>query len=249
MARLPKNWERRLVELAAVHGVTDFLLRGRLTKAESKVFYTILNKLGRPAARATGSTAVRLGGTALSVGRTIAMRHPYITAGAVIYYAVKNREEIADLAKQGWEVVEPVAAPVVDPIIGAGQFAYETAEAAGVYDRPPGFTTGGLGQALGERLGLPTMPKRKKSKFNTAISKAMSAVKNSTKGGKRGVISNPKTTFKTVSKAVSKVNRGAKVSSKGITGIAARAARKVLGKKKRSTKTTKKTKGYSITVN
>jgi hypothetical protein len=36
------------------------------------------------------------------------------------------------------------------------------------------------------------------------------------------------------------------VSSKGITGIAARAARKVLGKKK---KTTKKTKGYSITVN
>ena len=90
------------------------------------------------------------------------------------------------------------------------------------------------------------MPKRKKSKFNTAISKAMSAVKNSTKGGKRGVISNPKTTFKTVSKAVSKVNRGAKVSSKGITGIAARAARKVLGKKK---KTTKKTKGYSITVN
>ena len=38
MARLPKNWERRLVELAAVHGVTDFLLRGRLTKAESKVF-------------------------------------------------------------------------------------------------------------------------------------------------------------------------------------------------------------------
>jgi hypothetical protein len=71
-------------------------------------------------------------------------------------------------------------------------------------------------------------------------------VKNSSKGGRKGVISNPKSTFKTVSKAVSKVNRGASVSAKGITGIAARAARKVLGKKK---KTTKKTKGYSITVN
>jgi hypothetical protein len=210
------------------------------------VFYTILNKLGRPAAKAGVSTVGRLGGTALSVGRTIAMRHPYITAGAVIYYAVKNREEIADLAKQGWEVVEPVAAPIVDPIVDAGRFAYETAEAAGVYDRPPGITTGGLGQALGERLGLPKMPKRKKSKFNTAISKAMSAVKNSSKGGRKGVISNPKSTFKTVSKAVSKVNRGASVSAKGITGIAARAARKVLGKKK---KTTKKTKGYTITVN
>jgi len=79
MARLPKNWERRLVELAAIHGVTDFLLRGRLTKAESKVFYAILNKLGKPAARGTAVTAGRLGMTALGVGKQIALRHPVLT--------------------------------------------------------------------------------------------------------------------------------------------------------------------------
>ena len=246
MAKLPKNWERRLVELAAVHGVTDFLMRGRLTKAESKVFYTILNKIGKPAARTTGSTAVRLGGTALRVGKTIALRHPVLTAGAIAYYTYKNRDEIADLVEQGYEIVQPAVQPIVDPIVSAGKFAYETAEAAGVYDRPPGITTGGFGQALGERLGLPQMPKRKKSKFNKAVSAAMKAVKASTKGGKKGVIKAPKSTFKAVSKAVSKVNKGAKVSTKGITGIAARAARKVLGKKK---KPTRRTKGYTIKVN
>jgi hypothetical protein len=64
---------------------------------------------------------------------------------------------------------------------------------------------------------------------------------------RRPTISNPKTTFKTVSKAVSKVNKGAKVASKGITGIAARAARRILGKPKKKPK--KSTKGYTITVN
>ncbi len=88
--------------------------------------------------------------------------------------------------------------------------------------------------------------KRKPSRYNKAVSAAMKAVKKSTRGGRKGVIKAPKSTFKAVSKAVSKVNKGAKVSSKGITGIAARAARKVLGRKK---KTTKKRKGYSITVN
>ena len=73
--------------------------------------------------------------------------------------------------------------------------------------------------------------KRKvKSKYNQAVSAAMKAVKASNKGGKKGTISNPKRVFSTVSKAVSKVNKGLKPSVKGITGIAARAARKKLGK-------------------
>ena len=247
MAKVPKNWERRLVELAAAHGVADFLMRGRLTKAESKVFYTILNKLGKPAARQTAGTAARLGGTALRVGKTIALRHPVLTAGAIVYYTYKNREEIADLAKQGYEIIEPAVQPIVDPIVEAGRFAYETAEAAGVYDRPPGIQAPPFTRPLMERLGLPTMPKRKKSKYNRAVSAAMKAVKASTKGGKKGTIRNPKSVFKTVSKAVSKVNKGAKASTKGITGIAARAARKILGKRKKKPK--KRSKGYTIRVN
>jgi hypothetical protein len=246
MARVPKDWERRLVELAAIHGVTDFLLRGRLTKAESKALYTMLTRLGKPAARTGVGTAARLGGTALSVGRTIAMRHPYITAGAVIYYAVKNREEIADLAREGWEVVEPAVAPVVDPIVGAGRFAYETAQAAGVYDQPPGIQAPGFLDPLRKKYMQP----RKKSKYNRAMSKAMKAVKASTKGGRKGKISNPKTTFKTVSKVVSKVAKGSRVPTIGISGIAARAAKKVYGKIKKSKKKPKKrSKGYTIRVN
>ena len=109
---------------------------------------------------------------------------------------------------------------------------------------------GGLIQPIAGRrnpievLGL---KKRKKSKYNRAVSAAMKAVKASTKGGKKGKISSPKTVFKTVSKAVSKVNKGAKVSAKGVTGIAARAARKILGKPKKKPK--KRSKGYTITVN
>jgi hypothetical protein len=243
MAKVPKNWERRLVELAAAHGVADFLMRGRLTKAESKVFYTILNKLGKPAARQTAGTAARIGGTALRVGKTIALRHPVLTAGAVVYYTYKNREEIADLARQGYEIIEPAVAPVVEP---AAEFLREQV-----------FTPENI--QLGRDRGTITAPAfldpirdyirkpRKKSKYNKAVSAAMKAVKASTKGGKKGTIKNPKNVFKTVSKAVSKVNKGAKASAKGITGIAARAARKILGKGKKKPK--KRSKGYTITVN
>ena len=113
---------------------------------------------------------------------------------------------------------------------------------------PGGFASQIQPIASGEqRLFEGLTRKRKKSKYNRAVSAAMKAVKASTKGGKKGKISSPKTVFKTVSKAVSKVNKGAKTSAKGITGIAARAARKILGKGKKKPK--KRSKGYTITVN
>jgi hypothetical protein len=70
MVKVPKDWERRLIELAAVHGVSDFITRGRLTKVESKAFFAILNKLGRATTRA----APRLGATAWLIAR----RHPVV---------------------------------------------------------------------------------------------------------------------------------------------------------------------------
>jgi hypothetical protein len=70
--------------------------------------------------------------------------------------------------------------------------------------------------------------KRKASKYNRAMSAAMKAVKKSNKLGKRGTISNPKRAFKTVSRVVSAVNKGKKVSAKGVTGTIARAARRIL---------------------
>ena len=71
-----------------------------------------------------------------------------------------------------------------------------------------------------ERLlaGL-TGKKRKTSKFNSAIKKGMAAIKKSTSYGKKGKINNAKKAFTLVTKTVSKLMRGKKVSSKGPTGI------------------------------
>ena len=56
----------------------------------------------------------------------------------------------------------------------------------------------------------------------------MSAVKASKFSGKKGTISNAKTAFRTVNRVASAVNRGKKVSAKGVTGAIARAVRKIL---------------------
>jgi hypothetical protein len=212
----------------------DVATFGRISKLKGKAFLTAAKRLAIPAVTTTGRIA---GTTAMGIGRTIptvargvkfvTMRHPYIAAAVVTYEIVKNREQIAQLAREGWEIVEPAVAPI-------GRFAYETAEAAGVYDRPPGIQAPGIAPMIAEKLGF-KVPKRK-SKYNRAMSKAMKAVKASSKGGKKGTLSNPKSVFKTVSKAVSKVNRGARVGTTGITGIAARAARKIIKTPKKKVK-------------
>jgi hypothetical protein len=69
--------------------------------------------------------------------------------------------------------------------------------------------------------------KRKVSKYSKAVKASMKAVKASKFNGKKGTISNAKKTFGTVNKVVSAVKKGKKVSTKGVTGTIARAARKV----------------------
>ena len=70
--------------------------------------------------------------------------------------------------------------------------------------------------------------RRSKSKFNKAVSAGMKAVRASASYGKRGNINNAKRAFSAVTKVASKVNRGKKVSAKGVTGTIARAVRKYL---------------------
>ena len=70
--------------------------------------------------------------------------------------------------------------------------------------------------------------KRKASKYSKAVKAGMAAVKKSKFGGKKGTIRNAKSTFGTVNKVVSAVNRGKKVTTKGIRGTIARAARRIL---------------------
>jgi hypothetical protein len=70
--------------------------------------------------------------------------------------------------------------------------------------------------------------KRKVSKYAKAVKAGMAAVKKSKFNGKSGKISNAKKTFATVNRVASAVNKGKKVSAKGVTGTIARAVRKIL---------------------
>ena len=70
--------------------------------------------------------------------------------------------------------------------------------------------------------------KRSRSKFNRAVSSGMKAVRSSKFYGKSGKINNAKRAFSAVTRTASKINRGKKVSTKGVTGTIARAVRKIL---------------------
>jgi len=113
-----------------------------------------------------------------------------------------------------------------------GQMLLESARERGRADREAfnamlrtaeGFVRSPTGQGQ-----IRTKAKKKVSKYSKAVKAGMKAVKASKFGGKIGTISSAKTTFGTVNKVVSAVNKGKKVSTKGIRGTIARAARKVL---------------------
>jgi len=66
-------------------------------------------------------------------------------------------------------------------------------------------------QALTDiEVGVGKKVKRTKSKFNSAVSKGMKAIKNSTSYGKKGIINAPKKAFKAVVAQAAKMNKGSK---------------------------------------
>jgi hypothetical protein len=97
--------------------VADRLLSGRVTKAEMSMFRSILRVgggiLGRGLARAPG-TALGVAARGAGFARFVAMRHPLIAAGAVIAVGYHEREKIADLLAQGYEMI-PEGVAVGDP--------------------------------------------------------------------------------------------------------------------------------------
>jgi hypothetical protein len=118
-----------------------------------------------------------------------------------------------------------------NPAIFAGLTIAE-AYRMGLLDEPieqtQEFVTGGIEQ-LEEAAKERVRPKRKKkSKFNNAVSAGMAAVRRSKSFGKAGKINNAKRAFSAVTKVASKVNRGKKVSAKGVSGTIARAVRRIL---------------------
>ena len=78
------------------------------------------------------------------------------------------------------------------------------------------------------QIGIRAVAKRKVSKYSRAVKAGMAAVKASKFGGKKGTIKNAKSTFATVNKVASAVNKGKKVATTGLRGAAAKAIKGIL---------------------
>ena len=210
MVRTPT--QKELAAFVVGHGIVDFVSGGKLSLIERNAIWKTLKKLGPPAVTTTG----RLAGTAaMGAARAIpaiargakfiTMRHPVIFGAVVTYEVVKNREQIAQLAREGWDVVQDIAETRQDFIERNPEQFIDLPFIGPV--RP---------------LGTPVRQQKRKSTYNTAVSKAMKAIKKSTSYGKRGVLNNPKKAFGFVARTVSKLRKGKKVPSKGASGVVKR---------------------------
>ena len=216
---------RRDLELLAVgFGIADFLSEGRLTKPISKVTKAALRK----AAPAIARGIIQYGPAAVSTAARVTPTGAVAATAGVL--AIQNREKIADLASQGYQVIAPAAQQY-------GQGVIERAMDPQTFVLPEG-------PQRAEELGfrLPSSKPRRKiaSKFNQAVSRGMKIVKDSTSYGKKGTINNAKKAFSAVTKVASGVSKGRKAPKSGIKRKLHTAMAKILPKKKKTTPKKKK---------
>jgi len=83
--------------------------------------------------------------------------------------------------------------------------------------------------AVLETAFIPTKRKRAITKFNRAVKEGMKIVKQSTSYGKKGTISQSRKAFGAVNKVISNVNKGKKITAKGVLRKVALKAKKILG--------------------
>jgi len=130
------------------------------------------------------------------------------------------------------------AGPFVPAAIGAGlgyaalqtdpgQQLLEAAAERGRQDRIR------LERKIQDTLALaPIKRKRRMTKFNRSVKEGMKIIKDSTSYGKKGVINAPKKAFSAVNKVISNVNKGKKITAKGVLRKVALRAKKIIGKPK-----------------
>jgi len=202
-----KMTEKQQRDLLIAAGLADFATRGKITAVGYDALKAAVSRGGRALfagsrraapslGRLAGRSALRLAGTA----GTIAMRHPVLTAGAIIYV---NREQAAELLREGYDVV-------------SGGISRGFEELDPREDQFQGLDVG------------PAPTKKKVSKYNKAVAAGMKAAKASVSYGKKGTLSNPKKAFAAVNRTASKIKQGKKVSAKGVSGKIARAVRRFI---------------------
>ena len=212
---------RDLERLAIGFGITDFLTEGRLSAPIARGTKAALKRAAPAIARGIVQYGPRVAITAARVTPTP------LAAAAVGAAAIQNRRRIADAAGNIYEEVAPAVQQY-----GAG--VVERALDSETYVSPRAFPAPMAQDILLE--GITKGRKRKKTKFNQAVSKGMSIVKDSTSFGKKGVINNAKKAFSTVTKVASGVSKGRKAPKSGIRRKLHTAISKILPKKKKTTK-------------
>ena len=145
--------------------------------------------------------AAGVGRAALGAGATFARRNPAVATG------------LGALALQQAGVFDPVEEEIRARVDDAVQRAMAPVQ---------------LAQTDLAKAAARSVARRKVSKYSRAVKAGMAAVKSSKFGGAKGKISNAKSTFATVNKVASAVNKGKKVAKTGIRGVAARAIRRIL---------------------
>jgi hypothetical protein len=145
--------------------------------------------------------AAGVGRAALGAGATFARRNPAVATG------------LGALALQQAGAFDPIEEEIRARVDDAVQRAMAPVQ---------------LAQTDIAKAGAKSVAKRKVSKYSRAVKAGMAAVKKSKFGGKPGKITNAKSTFATVNKVASAVNKGKKVAKTGLRGAAAKAIKGIL---------------------
>ena len=199
--------KRDLAILATAFGIADFFSGGKLQAPIGNAARKALIK----AAPAIARGIVRYRPTAVSTAARVTPTGAVVATGGVL--AIQNREKIADLAAQGFEVLAPA-------VQGIGQRALDPQSFAPMGE-PRDLLPFGQGP-----IKRPT--RKRLSKFNQSIKAGMAAAKASASYGKKGTINNAKKAFTAVTKTASRINKGGKVAKKGVARKIGLAIKKVL---------------------
>jgi len=193
--------QKDLAIIAGLGGAADFLTEGRFSAPVARALKRTFARATPVAARGAAAFVPRALGTA----RFVAMRHPLVFGAVVTYEVIKHREQIAQLAREGWEIVDE---PVTQYLGGVEQRGRE-------FIADP---IGGIQEMREERrrfqAKFPAI--RKPSAFNKAVSQGMRAVKKSTSYGGKGVIKPAKRAFSVVVKLAAAKKKKKKAPKSGI---------------------------------
>ena len=194
---------KRDLEVAiAAYGLGRILPAGSTRAAVTAAVKGVVRG-GRLLARPTASTVARTG---LGVGRTIAGLSP---AGRVIL--------------GGLTLAEAYERGLLDAPIERSQEVFADTIAEGI-ERTRPF----MPDTVPEGFQGFRRPKKRTTKHNRAVKAGMAAVKKSKFGGKKGTISNAKTTFGTVNKTISMLKKGKKAPKSGIKGTIAKSVKRFI---------------------